>query len=121
MGQPIYLDPPERKATADLFTCWWGMIETQEECLDRPPIDDGALILHFTGSGASCMVFAKDIREVCRIIREHKTAQAAPKPSVREWLDNELIGAQQFYPDDDSMRAGYQSALEALQQFLDIP
>ena len=66
------LDPPERKAEWSLFTCWWGMNEAHLECAGLPPIDDGELVLHFSGSGASCMVFAKDIRLVCKILNAAK-------------------------------------------------
>lgn len=72
MSAEKFLDPPERLATAGLFTTWWAMIEAHQECAGKPPIDDGELILHFNGSGASCMVFAKDIRAACAIINQHQ-------------------------------------------------
>ena len=52
-------------ATAQsLFGTWWAMIEAQRECCDEPPIPDEAVVLHFMGSGASCQVYAKNIRDI---------------------------------------------------------
>lgn len=62
-----FLDEPTRTASADLFTCWWAMHLAQAECINEP-IDPNALVLRFMGSGASCMVFAKDLDAACDII-----------------------------------------------------
>lgn len=69
-----FRDVPERAGSADLFTCWWGMVNAHLECAGQRPIHPDDLILHFSGSGASCMVFAKDIEEACRLIRAAKEA-----------------------------------------------
>lgn len=67
-------DVPDRPADPGLFACWWAMIEAHHECAGLPPIDDNDLVLHFNGSGASCMVFAKDIRAAIELINETKAA-----------------------------------------------
>lgn len=55
-----------KKATSG-FACWWAMLSAQEE-LAGAPIQDGAPILHFMGSGASTMVTAKQIRDMLAAI-----------------------------------------------------
>lgn len=56
--------------SAESFACWWAMVEAHQECAELPKIDDETVILHFMGSGASHMVFAKDIRAVVALIKE---------------------------------------------------
>lgn len=64
-----FRDVPERKGAVDLFPCWWSMHEAHRECADLPPIHDDELVFHFMGSGASCMVFAKDIRAMVAALK----------------------------------------------------
>lgn len=52
------------KTSLSLFSCWWAMIEAEREICGDSKIDDDAVILHFSGSGASCQVYAKDIRNI---------------------------------------------------------
>lgn len=54
------------------FACWWAMVEAQEE-LGGTPIQDDATILHFSGSGASTMVKAREIRRIFNTIYRTET------------------------------------------------
>lgn len=53
-------DVPDRQPSIGLFTMWWSMVKADAE-LAGQPIHRDDLILHFSGSGAGCMVFAKDL------------------------------------------------------------
>lgn len=53
-----------------LFSCWWAMIEAEQECCNEPKIPDDAVILQFMGSGASCQVYAKNIRDLIASFKE---------------------------------------------------
>jgi len=44
-----------------LLRTWWGMINIDNELAGNPPIADDAVILHFSGSGASCFLTKKDL------------------------------------------------------------
>lgn len=52
------------KTAQGLFSCWWAMVEAQIEIEEKPPIPDDAVVLHFMESGASCQVYAKNIRDI---------------------------------------------------------
>ena len=65
-----FRDSPDRAGSPELFACWWSMVNAHWECADLPPIHPDDLIFHFSGSGASCMVFAKDITAVCELIKK---------------------------------------------------
>lgn len=60
------LTEDQRKAVS-LFTFWWRCVEADAE-LAYEPIPDDALCLHFAGSGASAMVFARDMRTVVSLL-----------------------------------------------------
>jgi hypothetical protein len=64
-AQPVVTD--EQRSAASLFTCWWAMIEAEAQ-IAEDPIKDNAVVFRFMGSGASCMVMAKDIRAVCALL-----------------------------------------------------
>lgn len=66
----------ERRSAASLLSCWWAMVQAQEEIAERP-IPRDAVILHFMGSGASCMVFARDLDAVCEMLAEDEMNQRA--------------------------------------------
>jgi hypothetical protein len=57
-------DVPDREPNVGLFMLWWEMVKADRE-LAGEPIHRDDLVLHFSGSGASCMVFAKDLDSVC--------------------------------------------------------
>lgn len=65
-----------QKRAASLFTCWWSMVEAEHELADKP-IDPEAVVLHYMGCGASCMVHAKDLREVCAMLTSLQKGDAA--------------------------------------------
>ena len=79
-AQPAMTD----NSSANLFTFWWSLVEADAQLLDEP-IKDDAVILHFMGSGASCIVTAKDIRNVCRLL-----AGSDPKPQEQVQLAEPL-------------------------------
>lgn len=61
---------PDLKAirhAAAPFDVWWAMIQAQEE-LGEQPIPDNATVFHFSGSGASTMVTAKQLRAMMAAI-----------------------------------------------------
>lgn len=55
-----------------LFSCWWAMVEADNELAGEPKIDDDTVILHFMGSGASCQVYAKDIRNIVKAYEKNQ-------------------------------------------------
>lgn len=59
-NQTPFRDVPERKPSIDLVVSWWGMVKAHNELAGKPLHPD-ELVLHFSGSGASCMVFVKDL------------------------------------------------------------
>jgi hypothetical protein len=72
MADTPFRDVPERPASPGLLSCWWRIIQAHNECAGLPSIHPDDLILHFNGSGTSCMVFAKDITAACALIDQHK-------------------------------------------------
>lgn len=65
------LTEAQRRAVS-LFTCWWSMVQAHQE-LAGDPVDPEAVVLHFMGSGASCMVHAKDLTELCNLLDKGST------------------------------------------------
>lgn len=52
-----------------LFATWWSMVEAGRELDGDPRIPDDAIILNYSGNGASCFVTAGDIREIVKAFR----------------------------------------------------
>ncbi|MFG7180697.1 hypothetical protein ACGYQ5_14310 [Burkholderia pseudomallei] len=69
------LSEDERKAIS-LFTCWWAFCEAGCELDDGNPLDDDMVALHYSGNGASCMVFVRDLRALYALL-ERITFEAA--------------------------------------------
>lgn len=65
-----------QKRAASLFGCWWAMVQAERE-LAETPIDPEAVVLHFMGCGASCMVHAKDLTEISGLMESLLPARAA--------------------------------------------
>lgn len=68
MNDKNELTEDQRRAIG-LFTCWWAMVQADCE-LTGEPIDPESVVLHFMGSGASCMVHAKDLSALCDLVRK---------------------------------------------------
>lgn len=71
------------------------MNEAERELCNDPPIDDDAVILHFMGSGASCQVYAKDIRNIAALNQprpDDDAAQAHYDKMSLPYLGYELAG-----------------------------
>lgn len=59
----------ELSSASSLFATWWAMTEADHELMEERLPDD-TLVVQFMGSGASCQVFAKDIRRMLAAIQK---------------------------------------------------
>lgn len=64
---PIPLPKHSLETSLSLFACLWAMIEAERELVKEPRIDDDTPVLQFMGSGASCQVYAKDVRNIANL------------------------------------------------------
>lgn len=62
------LSEDEQRAIS-LFTFWWGCCEAGAELDENRPMDDESLALHYSGNGASCMLFVRDLRAIDRVLK----------------------------------------------------
>ena len=68
----------EQRRAASLFCTWWSMVNAEAE-LCSTPIDPEAIVLHYMGCGASCMVHAKDLNALCALIGPMLDNRAPPE------------------------------------------